>query len=441
MWEEGWLPPLHMDNILCWNVRGANQAEKMKAIKHFIAQQKIGLASLLETKVKASNLGTLYSMVFKGWCFTSNLQKHYNGRIVIAWNPNLFIVSILHTSAQCIHCVIKPRSGLPEFFCTFIYAFNKAGNREQLWQDLTDFAASQDGPWLIMGDLNCVLQMEERCGSNVKIQEILPGRMCMERCGLIDIQYGGQFFTWSNKQGGEDRVFSKIDRVMANEAWLETFSRFNATFLPEGISDHCPALVRSINDDSEGKKPFKYYRMWREAEGYKEKVRMAWEGNDQGTSMYRITRKLKRVKTCLKELNKLGFCSIQADAQQAYQQLILAQQHLHASPNDAGLAELEKQALQNYKVKQRIYDQFLQQKAKFQWIREGDSNTAVFHRSIKQRRLQNTIYAIRDCKGVLQDDPSSVAGAFLEYYKDLLGVREIGRQKVQQEIVDLGPVV
>ncbi|KAL2904358.1 LINE-1 retrotransposable element ORF2 protein [Bienertia sinuspersici] len=380
----------------------------MRAIKHFIAQQKIGLASLLETKVKASNLGTLYSMVFKGWCFTSNLQKHYNGRIVIAWNPNSFTVSILHTLAQCIHCVIKPRSGLPEFFCTFIYAFNEAGNREQLWQDLTDFAASQDGPWLIMGDLNCVLQMEERCGSNVRMQEILPGRMCMERCGLIDIPYGGQFFTWSNKQGGGDRVFSKIDRVMANEAWLETFSRFNATFLPE---------VKE-------KKPFKYYRMWREAEGYKEKVRMAWEGNDQGTSMYRITRKLKR-----------------ADAQQAYQQLILAQQHLHASPNDAGLAELEKQALQNYKVKQRIYDQFLQQKAKCQWIREGDSNTAVFHRSIKQRRLQNTIYVIRDCKGVLQDDPSAVAGAFLEYYKDLLGVKEIGRQKVQQEIVDLGPVV
>ncbi|KAL2936711.1 Ribosomal RNA small subunit methyltransferase A, partial [Bienertia sinuspersici] len=234
--------------------------------------------------------------------------------------------SILHTSAQCIHCVIKPRSGLPEFFCTFIYAFNEAGNREILWQDLTDFAASQTGPWMIMGDLNCVLQMEERCGSNVRMQEILPG-----------------------------------------------------------------------------------------------------------TSMYRITRKLKRVKTCLKELNRLSFCTIQTDAQQAYQRLILAQQQVHASPNDAGTAELEKEALKNYKIKQTIYEQFLQQKAKCQWIREGDSNTAFFHRSIKQRRLQNTIYAIRDCKGVLQDNPSSVAGAFLEYYKDLLGVKETERQKVQQE--------
>ncbi|KAL2938348.1 Gag polyprotein [Bienertia sinuspersici] len=243
----------------------------------------------------------------------------------------------------------------------------------------------------------------------------------------------GQINKWEKIE-----FFSKIDRVMANEAWLETFSRFTATFLPESISDHCPALVRSINDDSEGKKPFKYYRMWREVERYKEKVRMAWEGNDQGTSMYKITRKLKRVKTCLKELNRLGFCTIQADAQQAYQQLILAQQQVHASPNDVGLAELEKEAFKNYKVKQKIYEQFLQQKAKCQWIREGDSNAALFHKSIKQRRLQNTIYAIRDCKGVLQDNPSSVAGAFLEYYKNLLGAQEIGRQKVQQEIVDLG---
>ncbi|KAL2943670.1 tRNA(fMet)-specific endonuclease VapC [Bienertia sinuspersici] len=140
----------------------------------------------------------------------------------------------------------------------------------------------QDGPWMIMGDLNCVLQMEERCCSNVRMQEINPGRMCMERCGLIDIPYGG-------------------------------------------ISDHCPALVRSINDDSEGKKPIKYYKMWREAEGNTEKVRMAWEGKDQGTSMYKITRKLKRVKNSLKELNRIGFFTIQADAHKAYQQLILAQ--------------------------------------------------------------------------------------------------------------------
>ncbi|KAL2938702.1 hypothetical protein RDABS01_022151 [Bienertia sinuspersici] len=261
------------------------------------------------------------------------------------------------------------------------------------------------------------------------MQEILPGRMRMERCGLIDIPHAGQHFTWSNKQMGEDRVFSKIDRVMANEAWLEKFSSFGAIFLPEGISDHCPALVRRINDDSEGKKPFKYYRMWREAEGYKEKVKMAWEGKDQGSPMFKITRKLRRVKTWLKELNRVGFSTIQADAYQAYQQMIQAQQQAHTFPNDVGIAEAEKEAVREYKSKQKIYDQFLQQKAKCQWIREGDSNTSLFHKSIKQRRLQNTIYAIKDCNGVLQDNPSSIAGAFLEYYQNLLGVKEEGRQR------------
>ncbi|KAL2893859.1 LINE-1 retrotransposable element ORF2 protein [Bienertia sinuspersici] len=181
--------------------------------------------------------------------------------------------------------------------------------------------------------------------------------------------------------------------------------------------------------------------MWREAEGYKEQVKMAWEGKDQGSPMFKITRKLRRVKTWLKELNRVGFSTIQADAYQAYQQMIKAQQQAHTFPNDVGIAEVEKEAVREYKSKQKIYDQFLQQKAKCQWIREGDSNTSLFHKSIKQRRLQNTIYAIKDCNGVLQDNPSSIAGAFLEYYQNLLGVKEEGRQRVQQEVVGLGPVI
>ncbi|KAL2903621.1 LINE-1 reverse transcriptase-like protein [Bienertia sinuspersici] len=125
----------------------------------------------------------------------------------------------------------------------------------------------------------------------------------------------------------------------------------------------------------------------------------------------------------------------------AYQQVILAQQQVHDSPTDVGLAETEREAHRNHKQKKKIYEQFLQQKAKSQWVKEGHLNTPLFHKSIKQRRLQNTIYAIRNVNGELQDNPSSVAGAFLEYYESLLGIKDIGRQQVQQAIVDLGPMV
>ncbi|KAL2936634.1 Caspase recruitment domain-containing protein 14 [Bienertia sinuspersici] len=142
--------------------------------------------------------------------------------------------------------------------------------------------------------------------------------------------------------------------------------------------------------------------MWSQAPDYKVRVNRAWHWEGQGTEMYGLTRRLKQVKKELKELNKNGFSSIQAAATKAYQELIDVQQALHANPRDTSLATAEKEASNQYKQKQEIYVQFLKRKAKCQWLKEGNSNTKLFYRSIKQRRLQNNVYAIRDMTAILR---------------------------------------
>ncbi|KAL2894555.1 DNA polymerase epsilon catalytic subunit B [Bienertia sinuspersici] len=92
--------------------------------------------------------------------------------------------------------------------------------------DLKDINVRQAGPWIIMGDMNCVINMEERIGSNVRQSEMALARHYFEVCGLLDIPYGGQYFTWSNKQMAEDRA--------------------NVVYLPEGgvrpLPNH-PAII------------------------------------------------------------------------------------------------------------------------------------------------------------------------------------------------------
>ncbi|KAL2933597.1 Glutathione hydrolase proenzyme [Bienertia sinuspersici] len=136
--------------------------------------------------------------------------------------------------------------------------------------------------------------------------------------------------------------------------------------------------------------------------------------------MYVLTRKLKEVKNSMKELNREGFNAIQAEANKAHQELLKAQEKAHNDPRNPDIIREEKQA-QNYDQKQKVYTQFLQQKAKCQWIQEGDQNTAMFHRSIKKRRLQNTVYVIKNQEGQLVDTPEAVAQAFQNYYLRLLG--------------------
>ncbi|KAL2894159.1 hypothetical protein RDABS01_010068 [Bienertia sinuspersici] len=103
--------------------------------------------------------------------------------------------------------------------------------------------------------------------------------------------------------------------------------------------------------------------------------------------------------------------------------------------------EEERSAIKDYQQKHNIYMQFLKQKAKCSWIREGDENTAMFHRSIKKRRLQNNIYVIRDMKGALLDKPNEVAEALLQFYQELLGSETSQREVVMPEIINRGPVL
>ena len=35
----------------------------------------------------------------------------------------------------------------------------------------------------------------------------------------------GKFFTWNNKQTGDQRVFSRIDRALCNEEWVDAYPR------------------------------------------------------------------------------------------------------------------------------------------------------------------------------------------------------------------------
>ena len=136
-----------MDRILCWNVRGLNKHSKQINVRQLIQSHNIKLFSLLETRVKAPRMGDLYLTVCPNWCFTTNLSCHYNGRIILAWDPDVFKMDIIHMGSQLIHTYITVRSSDKGFFCSFIYGFNTPAEREPLWSTLSSFASLNQHAW------------------------------------------------------------------------------------------------------------------------------------------------------------------------------------------------------------------------------------------------------------------------------------------------------
>ena len=134
-----------MDKILSWNVRGINSPQKQQEDKNFIEKHRVGLVGLLETRVKAPKLGTLYVRMFSKWCFTTNIAWAVGGRIIVAWNPGSFMVNIVYCSSQLIHLHVTTIDKVNSFYVSFVYGYNNEDGRNLLWKDLMDLKRKEHG--------------------------------------------------------------------------------------------------------------------------------------------------------------------------------------------------------------------------------------------------------------------------------------------------------
>lgn len=98
-----------------------------------------------------------------------------------------------------------------------------------------------NSPWLLVGDFNSILSLEDKHdGAAVSTCETTDFRSCCSDHGLANLNYTGYQFTWSNGS-----VWSKLDRVLANSSWSSSHSQVHVHFgNPGAFSDHSPAIIR-----------------------------------------------------------------------------------------------------------------------------------------------------------------------------------------------------
>ncbi|XP_021754567.1 uncharacterized protein LOC110719898 [Chenopodium quinoa] len=403
-----------MDRWGFWNTRGLSNSDRLCDVLNFIKQQDIGLFGLLETKVKAKNFGKVFSNFGGEWSVCANYSKCVGGRIWVIWRPGVFQVTIVRIDSQCIHAQVFHRASGLNFSLTVVYGFNEPARREELWQHLGEISSYIVGPWMVFGDFNNALNIGDRVGSPVTLTKVDAFRLCLRNCGLTDFKTSGLFYTWNNKKDGESRVFSKIDRVLVNDCWMQTVKPINAVFLPEGLMDHCPCV---------------------------DVVARAWDCQVSGTAMFCLVQKLKACKAALKDFNKCHVSNILAIEEKLAAELKDKQERLNRDPGNAQLIAMEIEARKQYGEAYKRKISFLKQKSKLHWLNYGDINSAHFHASIKRRRLQNRICNIQNENGMVVLGHEEIAESFLEFYKGLLDTAIPVQSSIHQSVIDEGLVI
>ncbi|GKB29669.1 hypothetical protein Tco_0869070 [Tanacetum coccineum] len=101
-------------------------------------------------------------------------------------------------------------------------------------------------------------------------------------------------------------------------------------------------------------------------------------------------------------------------------QLNKVQTCLDADPFNSSLCEEEAVAVVAFNEALIMEEKFLKQKAKVDWLREGDSNSAYFHKAIKSRTSRSRIDVVASVDGTLFEN-DKVAEAFVSHYEIFLG--------------------
>ncbi|XP_074265292.1 uncharacterized protein LOC141587719 [Silene latifolia] len=299
-----------------------------------------------------------------------HLNKHYNGRIWVLWNPATTKVDILQEEAQVIHCKIRHYLTGKEFYLSVVYGSNSATRRHDLWDSLNQFSTSVT-QWASMGDFNVVRHSHEKISATPPIlSELMDFNSCLLNCGLDDMSGTGNDFTWFNKQEVFTRVYSKLDRILVNNTWLQTFSQTTAHFLDPGISDHCPGLL-TFHDNDRPRKHFKFLNYWTEHPQFLQLVDEAWTHSPNGNSMFRLMSKLKAVKKVLRHLHSEHYANIGEKIKTKKEELSQCFRKLRQDPINDLLINQEKELSKELWALKDTELQMLSQRAKVAPIDPG----------------------------------------------------------------------
>nr|GFB69864.1 hypothetical protein [Tanacetum cinerariifolium] len=206
---------------------------------------------------------------------------------------------------------------------------------------------------------------------------------------------------------------------MANSAFQNHFVGAHAIFKPYRVSDHSPSILCIPTMSKTNPKPFKLFNILTSHEKFLDVVKAEWDHYISGFHMYRVVKKLKNLrKPFQKLLYEKG--DLHANVNRLRNDLDAIQTSLDTGPFNVALREKEATCIVEFNNAVLIEERFLKQKAKIQWLKEGDSNYAYFHKAVKSRVSRSRIDVITNSEGIIYEN-DMVPNAFVEHYELFLG--------------------
>lgn len=297
-----------------------------------------------------------------------------------------------------------------------IYASPDSSLRKDLWKELEAIKANYSGSWLLAGDFNETMTMNERNGVNNSemIRRCREFSQWVNDNDLIDLGCSAPEHTWFRGNSPETFKSARLDRGLANEEWRMRFGEGAVRNLPKAASDHCPIII-STNGFAPipgTLKPFCFQAAWMKHAKFHEFVFKNWK------KMALIVPFLREFAAKLQKWNKEEYYNIFRKKSELWARLEGVQSIL-ASGRQSHLIKLEAKLRREMDEVLNEEELLWFQKSRLEAIRDGDRNTRYFHLSTLIRRRRNRIETLKDESDNWIQEDTQVKALVFKYWSEL----------------------
>jgi hypothetical protein len=245
--------------------------------------------------------------------------------------------------------------------------------------------------------------------SNMKNRGGVPrSQVCMDKfrgalaeCGLADLGYSGDTFTWRNHcHDAEGYIRERLDRAVANMEWRTRLPTFEVINGEPRHSDHRAVIVNLEGADAEipcmrGPSTFKFEASWLKEDGCTNLVQEAWlRSFQEGATI--VNEGLKDVSKVMSDWSR----NILGDLEKRIHKLKRELAKCIKGPISRDSIHQEQVLKYRLEKLEEQKDIYWKQRAHVHWLQEGDRNTSLFHACATQRKKRNKIKRLKMEEGI-----------------------------------------
>ncbi|XP_021721944.1 uncharacterized protein LOC110689464 [Chenopodium quinoa] len=233
--------------------------------------------------------------------------------------------------------------------------------------------------------------MNEKDDGTIRRETLMDAfRETIDECGLRDLGYKGNIFTWKRGRTPYTMVRERLDRFLADSGWCSLFPNFFVRHLPREESDHTPIIVDTIN----------YYE--RGIGGRKNHSTLKQYG-------YPMMGELRRwaAKSFGDTKNKIRLLESELQIAQG------------GSVDASMMSNCEKIIASELVEMRRLQESYWFARSRANEMRDGDKNTAYFHHKASARKKKNTIKGLVDRNGEWCTDENGIRAIVGNYFTEL----------------------